>query len=240
MDLYSRIPFGQCTQRNKSVQLLAEKIGRSPSSVARKLGNLGRLDPALRARGVSGLSHGSKMDEIVWEEAHADWSAFLAEAIRAEKKFDFEPPFIPEPVIEDRRTERLTTVKARIGQRFFRSAVLGSYKSACSMCALDNERLLIASHIKAWALDESNRLNPRNGIALCVLHDAAFDGRLVTLDNDLRWTFLPSLKSKFARDPYDKFFSPYEGMAMRLPDRWRPDPVFVESHRKSVFERRLI
>src|SRR5438045_2947129 len=80
MDLYSRIPFGQCNKGNKSVQLLAQKIGRSPSSVARKLGNLARFDPALRARGISGLVHGSKMDELVWNEAHADWSAFIAEA----------------------------------------------------------------------------------------------------------------------------------------------------------------
>lgn len=232
MDLYSRIPFGQCNKGNKSVQQLAARIGRSPSSVARKLGNLARFDPALRARGVSGLAHGSKMDELVWNEAHADWSAFVVEATKVERQFDFEPPVIPEPIIGDKPTERTTTVRARIGQRFFRSAVLGSYRSECSMCALDEQRLIVASHIRPWALDEANRLNPRNGIALCVLHDAAFDGRFVTLDENLRWKFLPLLKNRFARKPYDEFFSPYDGIDMRRPDRWLPDPEFVSSHRQ--------
>jgi putative restriction endonuclease len=232
MDLYSRIPFGQCNKSNKSVQLLAQKIGRSPSSIARKLGNIGRLDPALKSRGVVGLTHGSKMDELVWNDAHANWSAFLAEAIDAEQRYGFNPPVIPEPIVDIKLTERLTTVKARIGQRFFRAAVLGSYRSQCSMCSLDDERLVIASHIRAWAVDEANRLNPRNGIALCVLHDAAFDGNLVTLNEQLRWKFLPSLKKHFAREPFNRFFAAYEGMEMNLPDRWLPDPEFLYSHRE--------
>jgi putative restriction endonuclease len=230
MDLYSRISFGQCNQTNKFVRDLAQKIGRTPSSVARKLGNLARFDPSLQERGVKGLSHGSKLDEAIWNEAHADWSRFLIEAVKVEKEFDFEPPIIPEPILESRTTERLTTVRARVGQQFFRAAVLGSYKSKCSMCGLDDSKFVVASHIKPWALDEENRINPKNGIALCVLHDAAFDGFCLTLNNEFKWTFLKSLKDKFDRNPYDKFFAPYEGVQMTAPDRWSPDAKFIAWH----------
>lgn len=55
INLYCKIPFGQMHSRNVDVMALANLIDRSPSSVARKLGNFASFDPKLKERGVKGL-----------------------------------------------------------------------------------------------------------------------------------------------------------------------------------------
>src|SRR4051794_40725140 len=84
-ELYCRIPFGKITTRNPLVRDLADTIGRTPASVARKLGNFGAFDPVLAARNVSGLTHGSKLDKAIWDEFHHDWNGLVihAEEIRS-------------------------------------------------------------------------------------------------------------------------------------------------------------
>jgi hypothetical protein len=239
MALYCRIPFGQCHARNKEVQRFAEIIGRSPGAVARKLGNLARLDPTLSARGVGGLAHGSKMDVEVWEAAHRDWAAFLEESEALLHGRGIEPVEEPEPELAfaGRETEQQRTVMTRSGQAFFRRMVLSSYRSICSVCGVDEPRILVASHIKPWSVDKANRLNPRNGICLCALHDAAFDDGLMTLDDSLRWGSLPPLKGRLAAAPYREFFGRFEGKPMVMPDRWRPDAEFIAWHRVVSYRR---
>jgi hypothetical protein len=48
MNLYCKLPFGQLHQRNPVIIALAEKLGRTPGSVAMKLCNLASLDPSSR------------------------------------------------------------------------------------------------------------------------------------------------------------------------------------------------
>ena len=68
MNLYCRIPFGQCNSRNKLVNEVANKMGRTAGSVSRKLGNIASLDPRHQARGVGGLSNSSKLERKIWAE----------------------------------------------------------------------------------------------------------------------------------------------------------------------------
>ncbi|MHB1495004.1 MAG: HNH endonuclease [Acidithiobacillus sp.] len=44
---------------------------------------------------------------------------------------------------------------------------------------------LIASHINPWQVDAKNRLNPRNGCCLSMLHDKAFDAGIITIAEDM-------------------------------------------------------
>lgn len=82
-----------------------------------------------------------------------------------------------------------TMAKRRAGQRVFREKVLARFSNACCVCGLDDERLLDASHIVPWRDDPDNRLNPANGLALCVLHHRALDAGLLHLSEEgqLRW-----------------------------------------------------
>jgi len=43
--------------------------------------------------------------------------------------------------------------------------------------------MLEAAHIQDWSDDEKNRLNPRNGLAMCRLHHMAYDLGLLRVDH---------------------------------------------------------
>ncbi len=60
--LYRQIPFNRVASRHPLIQAYAPLIGRNPNAVKMKIGNLGALDPELRARGIVGLAGTSKTD----------------------------------------------------------------------------------------------------------------------------------------------------------------------------------
>lgn len=234
--LYCQIPLGRCTQRSPEVIDLARIIGRTPASVARKLGNFGTFDPRLRSRGVQGLTHAGRNDAAVWEEFSADWTGLVAEAEtvlstrRAGMPMSsevFRPPGMPV-------TERTAPATQRIGQDFFRRAVLASYESRCCLCGLGVPELLVASHIMPWHTAEKDRLNPRNGLALSSVFDRAFDCGLMTFDGDQRAVFAGAMIG--SGDAYlRRAVLPYHGRRMRAPVRFPPRPEFLEWHRCHVF-----
>ncbi|WP_250442954.1 HNH endonuclease [Actinotalea sp. C106] len=82
--------------------------------------------------------------------------------------------------------------KARIGQHRFARGVLDNCGWSCLFCGftLGTEvtgHLLRASHIKPWRDSAwKERTDPRNGIAACPTHDAAFDAGLIGLGLDQR------------------------------------------------------
>lgn len=68
-NLYCKIPFSKINANYPPVKELAKIINRSNSSVAMKLANFARLDPALKARNISGLTQGAKGEKIIWENS---------------------------------------------------------------------------------------------------------------------------------------------------------------------------
>jgi len=80
------------------------------------------------------------------------------------------------------KTDKELIIKARIGQSIFKKQLLAREKK-CKLCGVNDERFLIASHIKKWS--ESNnqeRLDVDNGLLLCPNHDALFDKGFITFD----------------------------------------------------------
>jgi putative restriction endonuclease len=99
--------------------------------------------------------------------------------------------------------------------------------------------LLVASHIKPWRDFPSVRLDPRNGLCLSSLHDAAFDGGLITLDDKLCLVLSERLKSYFPQASLQQSFMPFEGKLIALPQKVaEPDPEFLSHHRDVVFNKR--
>ena len=165
LKLYCEIPFGKMNSRNPEIIRYAKLIGRTPSALAMKLTNVASLDPAITSTGRKGLPGASKADKAIWEEMTSNWS-FLADEIQdAEAHFNvFEN--LPEAMsLEDSITnyEGLTkeaVIRARVGQAFFRRAVLSAYDFKCCITGLAIPELLVASHIVPWRTNSSNRLNP--------------------------------------------------------------------------------
>ena len=123
-ELYCRIPFQRTKANNSAVQEVARLLGRTPASVARKLGNFGAFDPQLRLKEISGLTHTSKLDRQVWDEFHADWNGLVwtANQIRAETRNAVEPRRPLTRPSGPSETVRMT--KQRVHQSFFREAIL--------------------------------------------------------------------------------------------------------------------
>lgn len=238
LDLYCRIPFGQMHSRNPEILRAAQAIGRTSGAVAMKLVNIASLDPGLKQRGVSGLRNASASDRAIWNDMNDDWQSFVAESSNARREFGLLAEITETPEDESksvRVTERQGVVTQRVGQDFFRKAILSAYNYRCCISGLAVEALLVASHIVPWSVDEKNRVNPRNGLLLSALHDKAFDRGLITLDDDL---MVRVSRHHLPND--DAFFSQtiaaYDGHPVAPPEKLGPDPNFLAYHRKNVFQ----
>ena len=60
-NVYCKIPFKNSSKTHPTIIRYAKILGRSPSALNMKVGNIGRLDPDLKKQGISGLLHGAKM-----------------------------------------------------------------------------------------------------------------------------------------------------------------------------------
>lgn len=82
-------------------------------------------------------------------------------------------------------TQRRSLIDARIGQGWFRNAVLRRWDYKCALTAITTVEAIRASHIKPWK-DSTNdeRLDPFNGLPLIATLDALFDNGLISFEND--------------------------------------------------------
>src|SRR6266850_1515631 len=83
-----------------------------------------------------------------------------------------------------RRQYVTAVVRQRLHQRGFRERVLRAYDQCCAICRLRHEELLEAAHILPDGHPRGEPVVP-NGLALCKLHHAAFDGHLIGINPDL-------------------------------------------------------
>lgn len=74
--------------------------------------------------------------------------------------------------------------RVRLHQRVFRSSVLRAYDSSCAVCNLKHTVLLDAAHIIPDR-DEEGIASVQNGLALCKIHHAAFDAKILGVSPDL-------------------------------------------------------
>jgi putative restriction endonuclease len=240
--LYCQIPFAQTTARNSDVARLAHYLGRTPSSVARKLGNFGTFDPLLAAQGITGLVHHSKADREIWDKFSGHWTALVRESQRILASLSAGDYAVPESAeaimaIPVGPTVRLATVPTRVYQSFFRRAVLSSYDFACCICGIDMQELLIASHIIAWSRNESTRTDPQNGLCLCSLHDRAFDRGLLRVNSETYQVQISRRVILSKSDFVGVALTAFEGKPIALPRRFAPKSEYLDWHTQNVFLR---
>ena len=237
--LYCRLPFGLLHHKNPEIVRYAEAIGRSPSVLAMKLVNIASLDGAITSTGRTGLRNASATDRAMWKDMHDDWERFAVEsnrAITAVRAGDEESPDGP---LEDGDgvlvgQDRVVVGTSRVGQSFFRAAILSAYNERCCITGLSVPSLLVASHIIPWSHDRANRVNPRNGLLLSALHDRAFDSGLITVDENM--TVRVSAKHAGSDDPYfSESIESYDGRRISLPEKFSPDQEFLSYHAKYIF-----
>lgn len=120
---------------------------------------------------------------------------------------------------------------ARKGQDKFREALLEEC-NFCPITMVNDDRLLIASHIKPWAVSSTKeQVDPNNGFMLSPLYDALFDKGFITFTDDRRMKV-------------SNWLSPKNQERLRLKDGefYQRLPInderkkYLEYHRNMVFK----
>lgn len=244
--LYFQLPFGKLHSGNPEIQQLAAALERPSNSVAMKLCNFASLDPKITESGRKGLAGASKLDREIYAEFGQDWSALVA---RAEALWALRVVTSDEQTTDTRLREKVSDfrfepyqggsttqaiVNQRVGQDFFRRAVLANYEDSCCITGIADPRLLVASHIKPWGKDTDNRHNPANGLLLSATLDRAFDRGLITVVRDRKVLVSRQLRESQSRETRD-YFGQFEGVALRPAVRFDPEPLFLEWHNENCF-----
>lgn len=250
LNVYYKLSFGQLHARNPVIIDVARKLERPPGSLAMKLCNLASLDPALRMRGIRGLTGASELDRAVWDEFQADTNSLApqseeafrrlfvrddtaevevvkTEGVRVRRRVSLEAP--------DGPTEQLAQTKVRRGQQYFRQMILNAFDGRCCITGIGVRELLVASHILPWGKFPAERLNPQNGLCLSRLHDAAFDRGLISFDEENRLLLSRFLKRQFPQPALEQNFLVYEGRCFTIPSEsisgLNPTLPKVQQHR---------
>lgn len=242
-NLYLKIEFGKTHKSNTEVIRLANIIGRTPSAVGMRLGNFASLDPYHQKRGIGGLKNTGPGVQKIWDEFFTNQEELLFESERILAEWE-------NTSIETKYKEELTgytylqgedklrMVKTRVNQCVFRQMVLSNYSNKCGITGIDVPDLLFASHIIPWSQNETERLNPENGICLSALYDRAFDKGYIAFDESYKVLISSSLKKSIGSDYYPKYFAPIEKTKLIQPVKYLPKKEFLEYHRDTVFSKR--
>lgn len=233
LNVYCKIPFKDVKEWHPIIQKYAPLIGRTPVALKMKVGNFGRFDPELKAKGIVGLSNGSKAEEPIWNEfwGNSEKLAYESEKLFAERAG--KP--IEEYAAIDSRTipqgkEREVIVRQRVNQKFFREAVLTAYLNQCCITGISDSKLLEACHISSWADDENNRTNPRNGLCMNPLFHRAYDNYLMTITPDCTIVISNQMISSTTEESFLYFLEKIQGRRIIMPEKFSPDKDLLARH----------
>ena len=237
---YCRRPFGQFSGTKPFIIELGKLIRRTPGAIVRKVGNLASFDPQMKARGVGGLGHTSKLDELIWNRYFGHWDqlAYDAELLIAkfkEKKLEesLEDSLSVDLSNLPQGKERKQEVKRRINQDFFRKTVLSSYNYKCCITGINNLDLIQASHIVGWSKDEENRTNPQNGLCLNILFHKAYDENLLGISPDYEIFISEKIFGERLKDVGQgtiDYIRSFDHQRLILPRRFYPDKDMLAAH----------
>jgi len=134
---------------------------------------------------------------------------------------------VQDAILEE--TMKASLVLARRGQGKFRKRV-EFFEGSCRVTGVTSSKLLIASHIKPWAISSNEeRLNGHNGLFLSPHIDKLFDTGLMSFENNGAMLFS-------------------EALDLNVLERWNIDPTkkvkkfgqdqsyFLAQHRENVFK----
>jgi len=232
--LYCQLPFGKLHSRNPKIIEISTIIGKTPSALAMKLVNFASLDPAIQNRGRKGLGNASLADKEIWNEFHNDWEKLTIECETV--LYNNSPPIVGSELPDYTGETHDSIVSIRLGQSFFRKAVLASYQNICCISGVSLPQLLIASHIIPWSEAKENRLNPSNGLCLSAIHDKAFDKGLITVMPDYTIRISKKLKENTSNSQQMKLLVAIDKQMIKLPEKFLPNKDFLSWHNKNIFK----
>lgn len=167
---------------------------------------------------------GNKMysNALKWFRSYVESNVFDVVAAKIEEKKISENVNIS-------TTERESIVKARIGQGKFREQLLAKYGS-CIISGIDVSKVLVASHIKPWAVSTNEeRVSVNNGLLLSATYDRLFDSGLITFANEGKL-----IVSRFISEENRSKLQIKNGQVYKLQSNMQMK-MFLEYHNDVVF-----
>ena len=136
---------------------------------------------------------------------------------------------IKELSISDKQKEKL--LNSRDGQGIYREKLLEECQF-CPFTLVNDERLLIASHIKPWVKsNDKEKVDPKNGFIFTPTYDKLFDRGFITFESDKTLRVSPWLSPM-----NQKRLGIYTGMLiekLNLDDRREE---YLKYHRENIFK----
>lgn len=121
--------------------------------------------------------------------------------------------------------------RARQGQGVYRDKLLAECPF-CPITMINDERLLIASHIKPWAVaTNKERVDHKNGFILSPLYDKLFDRGFMTFTEDRK-----IILSNWISPANKKRLGIVEGQFVQMLPLDDERQAYMEFHRSSVFK----
>ena len=254
MNLYTKIRYGQFHTSNSEVKKLATLINRTPGSISYKLVHFAYLDPAHTGR-IKGLGKPGKPAIKIYNEFQENWNEMLFESEELLAKYQdksVEEVSLDKDEIKQinldillgkEGTDIKRLVKTRVNQALFRKIIIANYSNSCAICGLDIEALMVASHILKWSENQPERLNPENGICFCSIHDKAFEigylGIKYLDKKEIEYKIMVSkeLSHSKEKETINALFKRHENQKLILPDKFHPNPSFLEQHYDKTFKK---
>lgn len=133
---------------------------------------------------------------------------------------------------EKKAEEKKAAVRyGREGQDEYRKKLLAECPF-CPITMINEESLLIASHIKPWAVSDSKeRIDPNNGFILSPLYDKLFDRGYITFSDDKR----VNISNWLSRQDKERIGIKQNQMFQFLPMN-NARIQYLEYHRSTVFK----
>jgi putative restriction endonuclease len=142
-------------------------------------------------------------------------------------------------------TEKLVERKIRLSQHRFALEVMDNCGRRCVFCGFEprslpvRSGLLRASHIKPWAqADHRERVDVRNGLAACPMHDAAFDQGYLAINGDYHIYEARVLQESVVQDRgVNLYFGDTLSSSLILPQHAkRPADHYLVYHWQRIFK----
>lgn len=126
-------------------------------------------------------------------------------------------------------TSKSIHTNMRIGQELFRKKLLKKLKR-CPITGINENKILLASHIKPWALSsDSERLDLFNGFIFSPTIDKLFDRGLITFENNKQII----ISSSLSKQNIEKIGIERGKKYLNLPVNNRTK--YLEYHRDNIF-----
>lgn len=184
------------------------------------------IEAANYAKNWQPMASGNVIPEPLFNAIISIWDKRTSSA-EINRASDIESDILEILAIES-KTERETLINARIGQGKYRDELMKIWRNKCAITGCTQSELLRASHSKPWKLcNNSERLDPNNGILLCANYDAAFDTGLITISAEGK-----VITSKELNASAKQLLSIPENLTIKINNEQKR---YLEFHRNNIF-----